>query len=139
MALVALLILTVAFVRASGDPWPAPSACALPLPKSYVCYHLEKGEKIVVDGKLDEPAWKDVGWTLPFMGQCSHRKQSKPGVVTYNQYSMNYMDVHISISIEQNARSSHTLYTHICICIVIFAHSAYEHRQRGGMYVLLLQ
>jgi len=98
MALVALLILTVAFVRASGDPWPAPSACALPLPKSYVCYHLEKGEKIVVDGKLDEPAWKDVGWTLPFMGQCSHRKQSKPGVVTYNQYSMNYMDVHISIS-----------------------------------------
>ena len=78
MALVALMILTVAFVRASGDPWPAPSACTLPLPKSYVCYHLEKGEKIVVDGKLDESAWKDVGWTLPFMGECVHRKRSKP-------------------------------------------------------------
>lgn len=69
MVPVAVLILTFAFTPASGDPWPAPSACAPPLPKSYVSYHLGKGEKIVVDGKLDDAGWKEVGWTLPFMGK----------------------------------------------------------------------
>ena len=42
--------------------------CALPLPKSYVAYHLQSGEKIHVDGKLDEPAWERVAWTDPFIG-----------------------------------------------------------------------
>ena len=84
MACVALLVLAYLFVTASGEPWPAPSACALPLPKSYVSYHLGKGEKIVVDGKLDDAAWKEVGWTLPFMGKCIQRKRSEPAIATCN-------------------------------------------------------
>ena len=69
MASFVFLFSAFLFVPAIGDPWPSPSACALPLPKSYVSYHLGKGEKLVIDGKLDDAGWKEVGWTLPFMGK----------------------------------------------------------------------
>ena len=45
-----------------------PSECVLPFPRSYVVYHLDKQESIVVDGKLDDKAWSRVSWTEDFIG-----------------------------------------------------------------------
>ncbi|XP_072163206.1 uncharacterized protein [Diadema setosum] len=39
----------------------------LPMPKTYVVYILQNGEQITVDGKLDEPAWTNVGPTDRFV------------------------------------------------------------------------
>lgn len=36
-------------------------------PRQYVAYHLDSDAGIVVDGKLDEPAWTDVAFTEDFV------------------------------------------------------------------------
>lgn len=43
--------------------------CDIPYPRTYVIYKL-RGEAIDLDGKLDEKAWKNVGWTDSFVGEC---------------------------------------------------------------------
>lgn len=35
-------------------------------PKHYVAYKLAPGERIVLDGKLDDKAWQEVAWTSDF-------------------------------------------------------------------------
>ncbi|KAK6999779.1 hypothetical protein BgiMline_009451 [Biomphalaria glabrata] len=40
--------------------------CDIPYPRTYVIYKL-RGEAIDLDGKLDEKAWKNVGWTDSFV------------------------------------------------------------------------
>ncbi|CAL1543870.1 unnamed protein product, partial [Lymnaea stagnalis] len=40
--------------------------CDLPYPRTYVVYKLN-GEAIDLDGRLDEKAWKSVGWTDSFV------------------------------------------------------------------------
>jgi len=42
------------------------SKCEYPMPKNYIVYKLGQNQKIVVDGKLDEPAWTEVAWTDKF-------------------------------------------------------------------------
>ncbi|XP_078000759.1 uncharacterized protein LOC144453360 [Glandiceps talaboti] len=39
----------------------------LPLPKTYVAYHLQGGDTIKIDGKLDDEAWKEVASTDRFI------------------------------------------------------------------------
>lgn len=46
-----------------------PEECLLPFPRSYVAYSLKEHEKIIVDGKLEEDAWKSVAWTEDFLGK----------------------------------------------------------------------
>jgi len=43
------------------------ATCPLDYPGSYIAYHLQPDEHIVVDGRLDESAWHAVGWSDPFM------------------------------------------------------------------------
>ncbi|XP_064603571.1 uncharacterized protein LOC135468988 [Liolophura sinensis] len=40
--------------------------CDIPLPRSYVAYHL-KEQTIAVDGDLNDPAWEEVPWTEKFV------------------------------------------------------------------------
>ena len=71
MALLTCLELYILFIFTLvevDNAYTVDPKCALPLPKSYVAYHLQSGEKIHVDGKLDEPAWERVAWTDPFIG-----------------------------------------------------------------------
>lgn len=42
--------------------------CDIPLPRSYVAYHLNE-QTITVDGDLNDPAWKEVPWTEKFVGE----------------------------------------------------------------------
>ncbi|XP_013398778.1 uncharacterized protein LOC106165211 [Lingula anatina] len=51
---------TLSSVSASSD-------CNFPYPKHYTAYHLNAGEIINVDGKVDEDAWSKVAWTDEFM------------------------------------------------------------------------
>ena len=46
-----------------------PSECTLSFPRSYLVYHLNDGEVIDVDGKLDDSAWNSVSWTEDFIGK----------------------------------------------------------------------
>lgn len=46
-----------------------PEECLLPFPRSYVSYSLKAHETIDVDGRIDEDAWKNVGWTEEFIGK----------------------------------------------------------------------
>jgi hypothetical protein len=45
-----------------------PEQCLLPFPRSYLSYSLKEHEDILVDGKLEEDAWKNVAWTESFLG-----------------------------------------------------------------------
>lgn len=61
-----LMLVLFGFVRLSSS---VPKECLLPFPRSYVAYSLKEHEKIDIDGKLDEDAWKNVGWTEEFIGK----------------------------------------------------------------------
>ncbi|XP_055956879.1 uncharacterized protein LOC126821619 [Patella vulgata] len=41
--------------------------CDIPIPNTYQVYHLAGDEKITIDGKLNEKAWKDVDWSDLFI------------------------------------------------------------------------
>jgi Carbohydrate family 9 binding domain-like len=58
------LILTRSLVLVLGLTLAAPAADT-PLPKGYVCGRA--AVPIVMDGKLDDPAWKDAPWTDDFV------------------------------------------------------------------------
>ena len=40
------------------------------LPRNYVANHLS-GKQIIIDGKLDDPAWQEVPWTENFVDMRS--------------------------------------------------------------------
>lgn len=43
--------------------------CELPyFPRHYVAYRLSEGQSVNIDGKLDDSAWSEVGWTEDFVG-----------------------------------------------------------------------
>ena len=46
---------------------------SLPMPKSYVVYFLQNGEKINIDGKLDDNAWQEVSRSDRFIGKYAYR------------------------------------------------------------------
>jgi len=60
MRIADLLLVFLLLVLVNGQ-----SFCNFPLPKSYIAYLLED-QRIVIDGKLDDPAWQEVEWTDPF-------------------------------------------------------------------------
>jgi hypothetical protein len=45
----------------------AHSNCPVEYPRQHVAYHLGAGQSISIDGRLDDPAWAEVGWSEPFM------------------------------------------------------------------------
>src|SRR5262249_25368879 len=71
----ALVGFCLPFAAGLPGPWASPGgefAAEAPLeepvhvaPKGYVCYRVS--EPIVVDGRLDEPAWQRVPWTDVFV------------------------------------------------------------------------
>eukprot|EP00118_Oscarella_pearsei_P009127 m.50743 g.50743 ORF g.50743 m.50743 type:complete len:180 (+) comp34091_c0_seq5:21-560(+) len=61
------IFFTLSLCVANSSHYRSPSCDSLPFPKSYVVYSLAPTEKIVVDGILDEPAWKTVSWTEDFI------------------------------------------------------------------------
>jgi hypothetical protein len=50
-----------------------------PLPRHYTCYRA--AGPIVIDGRLDEPAWAAAPWTEPF-GDIEGDKKPKPPLLT---------------------------------------------------------
>jgi Carbohydrate family 9 binding domain-like len=65
--LVLVLLVTASAVRLRD------TAPAYVPPRHYLCYHA--GGPIVIDGKLDEPAWAAVPWTEPFVDIEGDRRQ----------------------------------------------------------------
>jgi hypothetical protein len=71
MLIVLMRLLGLAMILESAVLSPCQAALAgeqamtKSLPKGYVCYRTT--EPIIVDGKLDEPAWRNVPWTDPFI------------------------------------------------------------------------
>ena len=56
---------------AAGSKSPHDQAPAEQLPRRYVCR--KTSQTITIDGRLDEQAWKDANWTIPFIDiQGSH-------------------------------------------------------------------
>ena len=66
VVLLTVLALAVAVVwKPRPHPEPAPVALEYMSPKGYVCYRASG--PITIDGKLDDPAWKDAPWTDDFV------------------------------------------------------------------------
>jgi hypothetical protein len=71
LILPALLLLAAAVDAVSQPPEQQQGAAPHPwqflasYPRQYITYKLQPGEQIVVDGKLDDPAWAGVNWTEP--------------------------------------------------------------------------
>jgi hypothetical protein len=63
---VSALLVATAHLAASGQTRPEPDLEALPFaPRHVVCYR--PSAPLTIDGRLDEPSWKAVAWTEPFV------------------------------------------------------------------------
>src|SRR5437867_1688147 len=66
LSVVVILLLAVVVVWKPRSPAePPPVALEFTPPKGYVCYRASG--PIAIDGKLDDPAWKDAPWTDDFV------------------------------------------------------------------------
>ena len=54
--------------------------CKFASPPHYVTRKLGATESIVVDGKLDEPAWAEAEWTAPMVDITRHENQAQNAV-----------------------------------------------------------
>ncbi|KAK3749458.1 hypothetical protein QZH41_013436, partial [Actinostola sp. cb2023] len=71
-----------------------PQQCLIPFPQSYVAYSLTEHETIQVDGKLEEDAWRNVGWTEEFL-DIQGSRWPKPRYIT--QAKMRWDDTYLYI------------------------------------------
>jgi hypothetical protein len=65
MILRALALVTALFSVPATAPADSPTRAKLPAPKGYVCYRADT--PIVIDGHLDDAAWKNAPWTDEFI------------------------------------------------------------------------
>lgn len=61
----ALLLAAAAAATAAAQPIDCTFASSYP--RQYVAYKLVTPHPLVIDGKLDDPAWQEVGFTEPFV------------------------------------------------------------------------
>ncbi|KAK6181283.1 hypothetical protein SNE40_009170 [Patella caerulea] len=70
------------------------SSCYIPQPSHYVVYHVDT-HSIVIDGKLDEQAWREVSWSAPFV---DIRGEGSPTPRYETKMKLRYDDVNLYLA-----------------------------------------
>ena len=70
VALALALLLALPAASPSAEPDSSADDCAFiadTRPRQYVAYRLADGQQLTLDGRLDDAAWAEVGWSEPFV------------------------------------------------------------------------
>ncbi len=87
-------------------PMAATAQTPLPAPLSYACHHIDK--PITIDGKLDDPQWKQAAWTSDFV-DIQGASQPKPRFRT--RVKMLWDDKYLYIAAEMEEPNVHATLT----------------------------
>ncbi|XP_063958065.1 uncharacterized protein LOC129264910 [Lytechinus pictus] len=90
----------VAFILQSIKSCHGIDCESLPIPKSYIVYALKNGEKINIDGRLDDNAWKEVTRSDTFI-DIQGEKFPKPRFDTWVKMRWDYKYLYIGAYLQE--------------------------------------